>query len=81
MRTYTIELRVDFDDDVDTKKETMDKAVRMAAKHLLANALIISDKRKPDIAAEYDDLWIGSEEISLEDAIPSVAADEDPFAV
>jgi hypothetical protein len=82
MRTYTIELRVDFDDDADTKKLTMDKAVRMAAKHLLANALVISDKRKPEITAQYDDFWIGTEEINLEEDIPSATTDdEDPFNI
>ena len=79
MRTYTVELRVDFDDDVEVKKDTMDKAVRMAAKHLLANALIISDKRKPEITAQYDDFWIGTEEINLEDNF-TATNDEDPFA-
>ena len=83
MRTYTVELRVDFDDDTDTKKATMDKAVRMAAKHLLANALIISDKRKPEITAQYDDFWVGTEEINLEDDIITESQDSDdenPFA-
>jgi hypothetical protein len=79
MRTYTIELRVDFDDDADVKKETMDKAVRMAAKHLYATALILDDKRKHAITAQYDDFWIGTEEINLEDDFVA-ANDEDPFA-
>lgn len=83
MRTYSIELRVDFDDDVDNKKEVMNKAVRMAAKHLLGSALIISDKRKPEIVAQYDDFWVGTEKIELEDDIdaPLSTASEDPFSI
>jgi hypothetical protein len=84
MRTYTIELRIDFDDDVENKKDVMNKAVRMAAKHLLGSAIIISDKRKPEISAQYDDFWVGTSEIELEDDFdaPSKADPaEDPFSI
>jgi uncharacterized protein YutE (UPF0331/DUF86 family) len=79
MRTYTIELRVDFDIDSDTKKEALTKAVNMAAKHLLATALMISDKRKPKVVASYDDFFAGTEEIELADDIYE-NPDENPFA-
>ena len=63
MRTLTIELR--FDADEDDKHEVLREAAKSAAKHLYTNALLISTKRKPQIAMYTSDMFSGQEEISL----------------
>lgn len=63
MRTLTIELR--FDADEDDKHEVLREAAKAAAKHLFTNALLISTKRRPQIAMYTSDMFAGQEEISL----------------
>jgi len=65
MRTYTIELRVDFDEDKDNKKAAMDAAVKSLARQVLATALLLSDKREPKVTLQYDDFWSGNEQLEL----------------
>lgn len=63
LRTFTIELRVDYDDK--SKDELIKKAAVEAAKHLFTTALLISDKRKPLIGVSGSDFFAGKEEIDL----------------
>lgn len=63
MRTLTIELR--FDADEEDKHEVLREAAMAAAKHLYTNALLISTKRKPQIAMYSSDMFAGQEEIEL----------------
>ena len=65
MKTFTIELRVDFEEKSAEKDEIMLNAAKVAAKHLYTAALLISGKRKPDIALHNSDMFAGSEEINL----------------
>lgn len=65
MRTLTIELR--FDADEEDKHEVLKEAAKAAAKHLYTNALLISTKRKPQIAMYTSDMFAGQEEITLAD--------------
>ena len=65
MRTFKIELRVD---DADKEKvKLIEQAAKVAAKHLLTTALLLADKRKPQIVLHSDDLFATEEEISLAD--------------
>ncbi len=65
MRTLTIELR--FDADEEERHEVLRDAAKQAAKHLYTAALLISTKRKPAIAMYSADMFAGQEEISLAD--------------
>lgn len=65
LRTYTIELRIDFDSE--DKAQIMLDSVRQSAKSMLATAMLLADNRKPDIALTCGDLFEGSKEISLVD--------------
>lgn len=63
LMVWKIELRVDFDGDA--KTAIMEKAVRSAAKGLITTANLIADGRKPDIAIETSDMFVGAKEISM----------------
>ena len=65
MRTLTIELR--FDSDEEERHEVLKQAALQAAKHLFTSALLISTKRKPQIAMYTSDMFAGQNEISLAD--------------
>lgn len=73
MRTINIELR--FDDDTPEKVKVIEIAAKMAAKHLFTTALLVSGKRKPQIAMHGSDFFSSAEEISLADDIPQ---DDEP---
>jgi hypothetical protein len=67
MFTFTIELRVPFDD-----KERLDitqKAMTVAAKHVFTTATLIADDRKPQISLYGGDYFTPTEEIMLADDI------------
>lgn len=67
MFTFTIELRVPFDD-----KERLDivqTAIKTAAKHVYTTTLLIADERKPQIAIHGGDYFTPTEEIMLADDI------------
>lgn len=68
MRTLTIELR--FDADEEDKHEVLREAAKQAAKHLFTQAVLISTKRKPQIAMYTSDMFAGQEEISLAEDLP-----------
>lgn len=68
MRTLKIELR--YHPSNDTNDNIVQKAAKMAAKHLWTQALLIGEKRKPTIALYGSDFFSREEEISLADDIP-----------
>jgi hypothetical protein len=47
----------------------MIEAVKMAARHLLAQAALISEKRKPQIAVTCRDMFVAPEEIEILDDV------------
>lgn len=63
MRTLTIELR--FDSDEEGRHDALKDAAMQAAKHLFTQALLISTKRKPQIAMYTSDMFAGQQEIEL----------------
>lgn len=63
LRTWTIELRVDFDGK--DKEAIMLSCARSAAKNLLTTARLIADKRQPDIALMTSDMIEGADQISI----------------
>lgn len=65
--TFTIELRVSFKEQ--EKEDIMREAAKVAAKHLYATALLISDERKPQIMLQGGDFFTAAEEIMLADDI------------
>lgn len=71
MKTIKIELR--YDPETDEKGDIVVRAAKMAAKHLWTQALLLGDKRKPQIALYGSDFFTGDEEISLADDITQEA--------
>lgn len=67
MLTIKIELRCDDSDPEKVKLIT--EAGRMAAKHFYTTALLLADKRKPQIAMQVGDLFETDKEINLADDI------------
>jgi hypothetical protein len=64
LMTWKIELRVDFSEK--SKDAIMEKDVRSKAKALITTAMLLAgDGRKPDIAIETTDMFVGATEISL----------------
>jgi hypothetical protein len=70
-KKFRIEIAVDYDSD--EKLEILRETVRQCAKQILTAAVLISDKRKPQIAVESDDMFEGTETISLIDDNPDEA--------
>lgn len=73
MMTVILELRVDFDDK--SKEEVIKDAAKVAAKHLYTTALLIKDKRQPQIMLQAGDFLHPAEEIMLADDIPEENAE------
>lgn len=63
MRTFLIEIRCDFQDD--SKYDLMTTAAREAARGLLTHAILLKDKRDPNITLQSGDLFEGNKEIEL----------------
>lgn len=63
LMTWTVELRVDFDEK--SKEKIMEKGVRSMAKELLSMAMLLADGRKPDIAISTSDMFVGREEVEM----------------
>ena len=65
-RSYFIELKVNFNDDLKKEKEELllNAAARMA-KGLCATAMLISDRSEPKIAMHSSDFFDGDQEIDL----------------
>lgn len=55
MRTYKIELRVDFDSE--EKYEIVLQAAREMARNLLSTSMLLKDKRDPQISLESGDMF------------------------
>lgn len=68
MRTWTIELRTDHSDK--QRDKAIEDAIKVAAKHVFTQAVVISDKRKPQIKVHSSDFIYGEDEISLAGDIP-----------
>jgi hypothetical protein len=67
-RMFTIELRVDYADP--GKNDAMRNALRHCARHAYAQAQLLADGVKPEVAIFSEDFFAGNEEISLlEDVI------------
>lgn len=66
MKTYRIELKMDFKDDA--RHEAITSVVRQFARDLLGAAMLLQDGYKPDIAIISDDAFHGRDEIELLDA-------------
>ena len=62
-RKWRIEIKVDFDDD--NKHTAYGKAVKREAKVLLATAMLLRDKRDPQIVVSYDSVFIPREAIEM----------------
>lgn len=75
IRTFTIEVRVDHQKD--DKDELIKEAVKVAAKNLLSTALLLQDKRPPQIAVTSGDMFESDTEIMLVDAPEDEAPAED----
>lgn len=67
MFTFTIELRVPFDEK--EKLDIVQDALKVAAKHVYTTALLICDDRKPQVALHGGDYFTPTEEILLADDI------------
>lgn len=66
MQEIKITLRIDFDSaNKKIKEPIMLDLARRAAKELITNAMMIGDKRKPQIAMEVGDHFYSSDEIEL----------------
>jgi hypothetical protein len=67
-RQFTIELRVDYEDN--EKNDAMRKACAAAGRHVFATASLLSDGIQPQISIYSDDYFAGHDEIKLmEDTI------------
>lgn len=63
MKTYHLKAKIDF---VDAERhEAILQIVRQAAQMILGSALMIQDKRPPNVTLEVHDMMNGTEVISL----------------
>lgn len=62
-RLFTIEVRVDYKDD--NKQGVMEKAMQQAARHIYANAALLSDHIKPQVVLYSHDYFTGHKDIPL----------------
>ena len=63
MKTYKLELKVDFQDE--DKYKIIEQQLERAAREILAVAVIIQEKRKPQIALHSEDFFKGNEELEI----------------
>lgn len=63
MKTYKIELRVNFQDK--TRYDAILEIVRESARELLTTAMLLKDKREPRIAVQAGDLFMQDKEVML----------------
>jgi hypothetical protein len=73
-RMFNIEVRVDYADS--DKNEEMKRAVRRAARHILAQAQLLADAVQPQAVAYADDFFSGHQEIALLEDDIGAALDE-----
>jgi hypothetical protein len=63
MRTYTIELRADF---VDAEKyDLLMTAVRQAAREVLTTAVMLQDKRPPQVSLQSGDMFERNKDLQV----------------
>ena len=62
-RTYRIEVKVDFNDD--DRHQYVAEISRRYARDILSSVMLLQDGRKPMVALQIEDSFIGSEEIDL----------------
>ena len=74
-RKWRIEIKVDFDDE--NKHPVFEKAVKREAKVLLATAMLLRDKRDPQLAVSNEGVFIPREQIEMaedeEEELPDYA--------
>lgn len=63
MRTYLIELRADFVDG--SKDELMLQAVRQSARDILTTAMLLKDKRDPQITLQTGDMFEKNSDLEI----------------
>lgn len=63
MKTYSIEIRVDFDDD--EKYQIIENSARDLARQLYAMATLIKDRRNPQIAFQSGDMFVKNSELDI----------------
>lgn len=74
-KTWHIEFRTDFDDK--KKDKIMERVLRELAHAAFANATLLSDKRKPQVAISSADAFIGQEDLLLFEDDPTLATDDE----
>lgn len=62
-RDYTIKIRVEFDDE--RKYDMMRNILRIAARKLLTQTMMIADTRRPQVYIESESFVDGNDSISL----------------
>lgn len=63
LMTWTIEVRADFDDP--SKNKLLLDDIKQHVKEINATALLLADKRQPQVAFSTSDMFVGSEKIDL----------------
>ena len=63
MRTYTIELKADFQDE--DKHDVLLQVAREKARELLSMALLLKDKREPQIAFQTGDMFERNKDLEI----------------
>ena len=63
MQTITVEIRVDFQDE--EKYKVMLEATRATARELLTTALMLKDKREPQISLQSGDMFERNKELEI----------------
>ena len=62
-KTYRIELKIDFQDD--DRHQYVSEIVRRYARDILSSTMLLQDGRKPLVAVQIEDSFIGSQEVDL----------------
>lgn len=63
MKTYTIELRADYVDE--EKHDVLLEAVREAARVMLSTAMMLKDKRDPQIMLQAGDMFEKNKDLTI----------------
>lgn len=63
MKTYTIELRADFQDE--EKHTVLLQAVRATARQMLSTAMLLKDKREPQISLQAGDMFEKNSDLEI----------------
>lgn len=73
--TYTIELKVEFDDQ--TRHKAVQKILRDAARRILTSSMLLADKErvKPQVAFYSDNFFEGTTTLSIQELTSDDASD------